>query len=103
MGIGLAWKKLMMIDHLPTTCCCRTFTPACPIDCLQTIMSKAAFNPLARADGAPFDPRTTVGQVVELLRQGRLGQAAWLGPRRLGETEAGLVLAELAISNGTPR
>lgn len=66
-------------------------------------MSKAAFNPLARAYNAPFDPPTTVGQVVELLRQGRLGQAAGLGPRRLGEIEAGLVLAGFVISNGTPK
>jgi hypothetical protein len=65
-------------------------------------MSRATFNPLARAYGGPFDPPTTAGQVAELLRQGRLGQAAGLGPRRLGEIEACLVLAGLVISNCTP-
>ena len=78
-------------------------TPACPIDCLQTIVGKTAFSPLARAYGAPFDPPATVGQVIELVRQGRLRQAAGLGPRRPGEIEAGLVLAGFVIGDGAPR
>jgi hypothetical protein len=89
-----------MTEHPPATCCCHTFTVACPVDCLQAVVSKAAFGPLARAYDAPFQPPATVGQVVELLRQGRLGQAAGLGPRRLGEIEAGLVFAGLVV--GTP-
>jgi hypothetical protein len=61
----------------------------------------ATFNTLARAERAPFGPPATVGQVIELLRQKRLSQAAGLGPRRLGEIQAGLVLAGLVISEAT--
>ena len=98
-GVG----ELLMSDHPPATCCRHTFTPACPIDCLQTIVGKTAFSPLARAYGAPFDPPATVGQVIERVRQGRLRQAAGLGPRRPGEIEAGLVLAGFVIGDGAPR
>ena len=91
-----------MSDHLPATCCCHTFTPTCPIDCLRTVVSQAAFRAVARAEDAPFGPPVTVGQVIELLRQGRLGQANGLGPRRLGEIEVGLVLAGFVISDGAP-
>jgi hypothetical protein len=78
------------------------FTAACPIDCLAVVLSTATFNTLARADQAPFDPPTSVGKVLELLRAGRLGQAFGLGPRRLGEIRAGLVLAGLVLSQETP-
>ncbi len=69
-----------MSDHVPARCCRHVFTPACPIDCLQAVLSMATFNTLARAEGAPFDPPPNVGQVIALLRQKRLSQAAGLGP-----------------------
>jgi hypothetical protein len=61
-----------MSDHLPATCCCHTFTPGCPIDCLQTVLSQAAFNALARAYVAPQGRSATVGDVMQLCRQGQL-------------------------------
>jgi hypothetical protein len=89
-------------DHLPANCCCHVFTTACPVDCLQVVLSTVTFHTLARAERAPFDPPATVGQVLELLRAGRLGLALGLGPRRLGEIRAGLVLAGLVLTEDTP-
>jgi hypothetical protein len=77
------------------------FTAACPVDCLAAVLSTATFHTLVRAEDAPFEPPGTVGQVVELLRAGRLGQVFGLGPRRLGEIQAGLVLAGLVVSDVT--
>lgn len=80
-----------------------TITFGCGVDCLRAVLSGNAFNPLARALDAPFSPPTTVGDVVELFRQGRLGQIAGLGRRRIGEIEAGLVFAGLVIGeDGQP-
>jgi hypothetical protein len=90
-----------MSDHVPAHCCPHVFTPACPIDCLKAVLSMATFNTLARAERDPFGPPATIGQVIELLRQKRLGHAAGLGPRRLGEIQAGLVLAGLVIGDVT--
>ncbi len=84
-----------MSDHVPARCCRHVFTP----DCLQAVLSMATFNTLTRTEGAPFDPPPTVGQVIALLRQKRLSQAAGLGPRRLDEIQAGLVLAGLVIGD----
>jgi hypothetical protein len=89
-------------DHLPAHCCCHVLTPACPIDCLKVVLGTATFHALARAERAPFDPPATVGHVLELLRAGRLGLAAGLGPRRIGEIQAHLVLAGLVISDAAP-
>jgi hypothetical protein len=89
-------------DHLPAHCCCHVFTATCPVDCLHVVLATATFHALARAERAPFDPPTTVGQVLELLRAGRLGLAFGLGPRRLGEIRAGLVLAGLVLSEDAP-
>ena len=88
------------VDHLPAHCCRHVFTADCPIDCLAAVLSTATFHALARAESAPFDPPTTVGQVLDLLRAGHLGQASGLGPRRLGEIQAGLVLAGLTLGTG---
>lgn len=88
--------------HLPAGCCRHVFSPACPVDCLEVVLSTATFHTLARAERAPFDPPATVGQVLELLRTRRLSQVFGLGPRRLGEIQAGLVLAGLALSQDTP-
>ena len=90
-----------MSDHVLAHCCPHVFTPACPIDCLKAVLSMATFNTLAQAERAPFGPPATVGRVIELLRQKRLSQTAGLGPRRLGEIQAGLVLAGLVISEAT--
>jgi hypothetical protein len=65
-------------------------------------LSTATFHALARAEAAPFDRPATVGQVLDLLRAGQLRKAAGLGRRRLGEIEAGLVLAGLVISATPP-
>lgn len=99
---GPAPEDKPVSDHLPAHCCCHIFTPACPVDCLKVVLGTATFNALARAERAPFDPPATVGRVLGLLRAGRLGLAAGLGPRRLGEIQAGLVLAGLVISDATP-
>ena len=88
-----------MSDHLPATCCCHTFTLDCPIDCLQTVMSRAAFNTLARGYVAPPGRSATVGDVMELCRQGQLANIQGLGRRRIGEIEASLVLAGLVLGD----
>jgi hypothetical protein len=90
-------------DHPPANCYQHVFTSACPIDCLRIVLSTATFQALARAEPAPFEPPVTVGQVIELLRAGRLGLAVGLGPRRLSEIRAGLVLAGVAPMESGPR
>ena len=85
-------------DHLSAWCCCHVFTPACPVDCLAAVLSTATFHVLARAERAPFDPPATVGQVLDLCRTGQLVLAVGLGPRRLSEIKAALVLAGLPLS-----
>jgi hypothetical protein len=74
-------------------------TPACPVDCLGTVLSRVAFNQLARGYDAPFEPPRTVGDVIELHQQRRLGEIGGLGPRRIGEIEASLVFAGLVVGN----
>ena len=76
--------------------------PGCPVDCLRTVISGQVLNRLARADGrgvpvAPCGPPATVGDVVRLYRQGRLGEIAGLGARSITEIEAGLVFAGLLL------
>lgn len=68
-------------------------TPECPVDCLQAVLSRTTFSFLARAYDAPFDPPQTVGDVLKLRRERRLGQISGLGRRRTGEIEVGLVFA----------
>jgi hypothetical protein len=70
----------------------------CPIECLLTILSLAAFNPLARVYNQPFDPPRTVGDVVDLHTRRQLSRIHGLGPRRISEIEAALVLAGLDIT-----
>jgi len=74
-------------------------TAACPVDCLKAVVSANAFNPLARAYLAPFDPPNTVADVVELYRRDLLSEISGLGPRRIGEIELGLVLAGLVAGH----
>lgn len=67
----------------------------CPVGCLAAVLSAKAFAPLRRAYMAPYEPPRTVGDVVQLLQQGRLAEIRGLGPRRIGEIEMCLVLAGL--------
>ena len=60
-------------------CHADAITPGCPVDCLKAVLSRMAFNPLARAYRAPFEPPRTVGDVVELYRRGQLDQIHGLG------------------------
>jgi hypothetical protein len=71
----------------------------CPVDCLRTVLSSAVFNLLARGYGAPFDSPRTVGDVIELYQQHRLGQIGGLGPRRIGEIEVGLIYVGLILDD----
>jgi hypothetical protein len=78
-------------------------TPDCPVECLLTVLSMNSFNPLARADGAPFAEPRTVGDVVDLYTRRQLGKIRGLGPRRLSEIEAALVLAGLNLAGHQKR
>jgi hypothetical protein len=91
-----------MKDHFLAHCCCHVVTRDCPVDCLRAVLGTATFHFLARAEHAPFPAPVTVGQVLELWRTGHLGLAAGLGPRRLGEIEAGLVLVGLPLTDARP-
>ena len=71
-------------------------TPECPVDCLKAVLSRMTFSVLARAYEAPFDPPQTVGDVLKLHQEHRLGQISGLGRRRTGEIEVGLVFAGLS-------
>jgi hypothetical protein len=73
-------------------------TPRCPVECLLTVLSLNAFNPLTRTDGAPFGEPCTVGDVVTLYARGQLRKIRGLGPRRVSEIEAALVLAGLDLT-----
>ena len=74
----------------------------CPIECLLEMLSRKAFNPLARAYDAPFDPPRTVGDVVDLYVRGQLRSIRNLGPRHATEIEAALVLAGIDIASRRP-
>lgn len=78
-------------------------SPGCPVDCLRTVLSWHSFNPLACANGAPFGPPHTVGEVIGLYGAGRLHEIHGLGRRRISEIGAGLVLAGLVVSAEPPR
>jgi hypothetical protein len=91
-----------MRDHWPSDCCQHVFTSSCPVDCLRAVLCTATLHALIRAERAPFSSPATVGHVLDLLREERLGLAAGLGPRRIGEIRAGLVLAGLDITGCAP-
>jgi hypothetical protein len=61
-----------------------------------------AFNRLARAYLAPFDPPRTVADVAGLYQRRLLGEIWGLGPRRISEIEAGLVFAGVVIAHSHP-
>ena len=72
-------------------------SPDCPVECLLTVLSRASLNQLARAQGAPFLPPRTVGDVMDLYACGQLRKIRGLGRRRFSEIEAALVLAGLNL------
>jgi len=78
-------------------------TPECPVECLLTVLSLNSFNPLARAYDAPFGESRTVGDVVDLYTRRRLRKIRGLGPRRVSEIEAALVLAGLNLAGHEQR
>jgi hypothetical protein len=73
-------------------------TRDCPVECLLTVLSMNSFNPLTRADGAPFAEPRTVGDVIDLCTRRQLRKIRGLGPRRASEIEAALVLAGLNLA-----
>jgi hypothetical protein len=70
----------------------------CPVECLLSVLSVASFNPLMHACDAPFDPPRTVGDVLDLYTRHELRKIRGLGPRRISEIEAALVLAGLDLT-----
>ncbi len=77
-------------------------TPGCPVECLLSVLSPASFNPLAYAHDAPFDPPRTVGDVMDLYSRRQLRKIRGIGPRRVSEIEAALVLAGLNLASHQP-
>lgn len=78
-------------------------TRDCPVECLLTVLSMNSFNPLTRADSAPFAEPRTVGDVVDLYTRSQLRKIRGLGPRRVSEIEAALVLAGLNLAGHQKR
>ena len=78
-------------------------TPDCPVECLLTVLSMNSFNPLTRAHDAPFAEPRTVGDVIDLYTRRQLRKIRGLGPRRLSEIEAALVLAGLNLAGHQKR
>jgi len=83
-------------------------TADCPVDCLAPLLPSRVLGRLARAEGRRGEPvascgvPATVGDVVRLYRQGRLGEIAGLGARGITEIEAGLVFAGLLLDGSPP-
>jgi hypothetical protein len=77
-------------------------TPDCPVECLLTVLSLKSFNPLTRACDAPFAEPRTVGDVMDLYARRQLRKIRGLGPRRVSEIEAALVLAGLDLAGQRP-
>lgn len=73
------------------------------MECLLWVLSKNSFYRLARAYGAPFDPPRTVGDVMDLYAARQLREIGGLGPRRISEIEAALVLAGLNLTEHQQR
>jgi hypothetical protein len=86
----VALQKGVVPHHGPVS-------PDCPVECLLVVLSRMSFNRLARAERAPFPPPHTVGDVMSLYARGDLRRIGGLGPRRLSEIEAGMVLAGLNL------
>ena len=78
-------------------------TPECPVECLLTVLSLNSFNPLTRAYDAPFEEPHTVGDVMDLYTRRQLRKIRGVGPRRVSEIEAALVLAGLNLAGHQQR
>jgi hypothetical protein len=78
-------------------------TPGCPVECLLTVLSLNSFNPLARAYDAPFGEPRTVGDVMDLYTRRQLRKIRGIGPRRVSEIEAALVLAGMNLAGHQQR
>ena len=78
-------------------------TPECPVECLLTVLSLNSFNPLTRAYDAPFAEHRTVGDVMDLYTRRQLRKIRGVGPRRVSEIEAALVLAGLNLAGHQQR
>jgi len=98
-------------DHPVHSATCRPGHPVtadCPVDCLAPLLPSRVLHRLARAEGrhgepmASCGPPATVGDVVRLYRQGRLGEIAGLGARSITEIEAGLAFAGLLLDGSAP-
>ncbi len=96
---GRGWRR--MHGDGPVHCAaCRPehpITADCPVDCLARLLSSRVFGRLARAEGrhgepvASCGPPATVGDVVRLYRQGRLGEISGLGAMSVREVGLSLV------------
>ena len=81
-------------------------TADCPVDCLAPLLSSRVFGRLARAQGRHGEPLAscgvpaTVGDVVRLYRQGRLGEIGGLGQLSVREIGISLVSHGLAAAAG---
>jgi hypothetical protein len=73
-------------------------TFGCSVECLLTVLSLNSFNPLTRAYDAPFAEPRTVGDVMDLVTRRELRKIRGIGPRRISEIEAALVLAGLNLA-----
>jgi len=83
-------------------------TADCPVDCLAALLPSRVVGRLARADGrrgelvASCGAPVTVGDVVRLYRQGRLGEIGGLGPLSIKEIGLALVSHGLAGADEDP-
>jgi hypothetical protein len=78
-------------------------TLECPVECLLTVLSLNSFNPLTRAYDAPFEEPRTVADVMDLCTRRQLRKIRGVGPRRVSEIEAALVLAGLNLAGHQQR
>jgi hypothetical protein len=92
------------VAHCPA-CARHLVTADCPMECLAPLLGPRVAGRLARAEGRGGEPvascgvPVTVGDVVRLYRQGRLGEIGGLGPLSIREiglalVSGGLVAAE---------
>lgn len=87
-------------DHI-SNCRADPVRADCPVSCLAAFLSAKAFIPLHRAYLASYEPPRTVGDVAQLLQQGKLAEIRGLGLRRIGEIELCLTLAGLLTGQPT--
>jgi hypothetical protein len=84
------------LAHSPS-CARHVITGDCPVECLAALLESRVLGRLARADGrhgeqvASCGVPATVGDVVRLYRQGRLGEIGGLGLQGIREIGQALV------------